>query len=275
MFEPSVPLEPRNDPFYHAFANTAQIVFKRFLHFETLTSTNEYIKNQGVAGEPEGLVVLADVQTAGIGRFTRYWHSPQGGLYFSLLLRPSTLKVDEVPLINLTTSVAIAKVLKDAYGISASLKWPNDVLVQDRKIAGILAEQQILGDTPLFVIIGIGINVNISISSFPPDLQPNVTSIQELLGKPVELPRLFSYFMGQIEYWYLKLRDQGFAAIAPHWRQLCLHLNKPIQIAIKEESITGISIDITNDGSLILLTDTGRKIIRTGDVTNLQLKNQD
>ncbi len=266
MVNQPVSVDPQNDPFQYAFSNTARIVLQRLVHFRVLPSTNVYAKTQGEAGEPEGLVVLADTQTAGTGRFARSWHSPPGGLYFSILLRPSMLTPSETQLITLTVGVAVAKVLQQAYGVQATLKWPNDVQIDRRKVAGILAEQSLTGDHVEYVVVGIGVNVNIPLDDFPEELTSKATSLQEVLGHPVELPRLFGYLSGQLEYWYIRLRDKGFPTIAPHWRKFCTHLGRSVTVTSSEGIVKGIAQDIAPDGSLILSSPTGKQILRSGDL---------
>lgn len=275
MSKPPIPLEPKNDPFYHTFSNIARIVLKRLLHFEELPSTNTYLKAQGAVGEPEGLVVLADTQSAGMGRQDSSWHSPLGGLYFSILLRPKNLAATETPLITLSAGVAIAKVFHDAFGLNASLKWPNDVEINERKVAGILVEQSLMNEEVEYIAVGVGINANTPMTEYPQNLQETATTLQEELGRAVDLPRLFSYLIGQLEFWYLRLRDKGFPAIAPHWRKLCSHMGKPVRITLGKDRITGITKDIAPDGSLILQTSSGRQQIRAGDVTQLRYEQKE
>ncbi len=266
MSTPPIPFEPRNDPFQHALANTSKLVIKRLLHFPELPSTNTYLKEKGAVGEREGLVVLADTQTAGSGRFERSWHSPPGGLYFSILLRPMTISAVEAPLITLTAGVAVAKVLQTALGIQAKLKWPNDVLVENRKICGILAESTLIGEDIEYVVLGIGVNANTQLKEMPSDLQNSATTLQHVLDRPVDLPRLFGYLLGQLEFWYLRLREQGFAAISRTYRRLCTQLGQSVTVTIGNERITGVAKDIGRDGSLLVHTDSGRKHIRSADV---------
>lgn len=267
MEEPPIPLEPKNDPFQHALANTARIILKRLLHFETLPSTNSYTKDRGAQGEQEGLIVLADKQTGGLGRLNRSWHSPPGGLYFSVLFRPKVISPAEAPLITLTAGVAVAKVLQTAYGVDASLKWPNDVLIENQKVAGILSESALLGEDIEYVVVGIGVNANSTLEDFPKQLHPIATTLHEVLNRNIDLPRLFSYLIGQLEYWYLRLLDKGFHAIAPHWRKLCSHLGKKVNVSIGKTQLIGIAKDISSDGSLILKTPSDQIHIHVGEVT--------
>ncbi|MFX1561768.1 MAG: biotin--[acetyl-CoA-carboxylase] ligase [Promethearchaeota archaeon] len=270
MRKPPIPIEPQTDPFQHAFSNIARSILKRLLHFEVLPSTNTYLKTLGDMGEPEGLVVLADTQSVGLGRQDRSWHSPLGGLYFSILLRPKNLAATETPLITLSTGVAIAKVIHDAFGCKTSLKWPNDVEINGRKVAGILVEQSLMNEETEYIVVGVGINANTSLIEFPHNLQKMATTLREELDRVIELPRLFSYILGQFEFWYLRFLDKGFPAITPHWRKLCSHMEKPVIITIGKERITGTTKDIDYDGCLIIQTPTGRQKIRVGDVTQLK-----
>ncbi len=266
MTKPPIPFEPRNDPFYHALANTSKLVVKRLLHFPELPSTNTYLKEKGALGEREGLVVLADTQTAGSGRFERSWHSPPGGLYFSILLRPMTILATEAPLITLMAGVAVAKVLQTALGVQSKLKWPNDVLAENRKVCGILAESTLLGEDIEYVVLGIGVNANTPLKEMPPDLQNSATTLQHILNRPIDLPRLFGYLLGQLEFWYIRLCDQGFAAINREYRRLCTQLGQKLTVTIGKEQFTGVAKDIGVDGSLVLHTISGRKHIRSADI---------
>ena len=266
MTTPPIPFEPRNDPFQHALANTSKLVVKRLLHFPELPTTNAYLKKKGAVGEREGLVILADKQTAGKGRFDRSWYSPPGGLYFSILLRPMTISATEAPLITLTAGVAVAKVLQTALGVQARLKWPNDVLVENRKVCGILAESTLMGKNIEYVVLGVGVNANISLDEMPSELQTSATTLQHILNRPIDLPRLFGYLLGQLEFWYLRLRDQGFAAISREYRRLWIQIGQSTTVTIGEDRLTGVVKDIGPDGSLILHTDSGRKHIRSADI---------
>ncbi|MFW9934944.1 MAG: biotin--[acetyl-CoA-carboxylase] ligase [Candidatus Thorarchaeota archaeon] len=268
MSKPPIPFEPRNDPFQHALSNTSKLVFKRLLHFSSLPSTNAYLKTLAEVGEPEGLIVLADQQTAGKGRLDRSWHSPLGGLYFSLLVRPMTIEASKTPLITLTTGIALAQVFQSALGVKAVLKWPNDVLLNQRKVAGILVESAFIETDIEFAVIGIGINANSTRTNFPETLSPLVITLQDKLNRPVDAPRLFGYLISQLEFWYMKLREKGFKAIETHYRQLCITLGKTVTIDLGNTQVTGLAKELASDGGLVLQTLEGRQIIRSGDVVS-------
>lgn len=273
MAEPPIPVEPCYDPFQLALNNTSKLVFKRLLHLPSLPSTNTYLKTLATTGEPEGLIVLADEQTQGVGRLDRSWHSPPGGLYFSLLVRPMTIAASDTPLITLTTGVAIAKVLQSALGLDPALKWPNDVLLNNRKVAGILVESAFIGSEIEYAIIGIGINVNTTLVDFPESLQATVTTLREAHNRQVDISRLFEYLVGQLEFWYLRLRDKGFKAIEPHYRRFCTTLGKRVIIDLGDSQLTGLAKELEPDGSLVVQTAEGRQIIRSGDVVSSKSSN--
>jgi BirA family biotin operon repressor/biotin-[acetyl-CoA-carboxylase] ligase len=179
-----------------------------------------------------------------------------------------SIAASDTPLITLTTGIAVAKVLNSALGIDAKLKWPNDVLLDDRKVGGILVESAFIGSDIEYAVIGIGINANITSSDFPKSLRRSVTSLQEKLIQPIDLPRLFEYLVGQLEFWYLKLRDKGFKAIEPHYRRLCSTLGKQVTVDLEEKQVAGLAKALNADGSLIIQTTEGRQIIRSGDVVS-------
>ncbi|MFX1509186.1 MAG: biotin--[acetyl-CoA-carboxylase] ligase [Promethearchaeota archaeon] len=272
MESPPIPLEPRNDPFQHAFNNTSKIVFKRLLHFSSLTSTNEYLKPLAKRGEIEGLVVLADEQTEGRGRLGRCWHSPAGGLYFSVLVRPMTIPALQTPLITLTTGLAVAKVIQTALGVNPALKWPNDIMIGNKKVAGILVDSAFIGQDIEYAIIGIGVNANIPLVELSEPLQRIATTLQIALNRSVNIPRLFGYLIGQLEFWYMKLRDKGFKAIEPHYRSLSMTLGKTITIDLGNQKVSGLAKSLDPDGGLYVQTADGPQVFRSGDVVSSKSK---
>jgi BirA family biotin operon repressor/biotin-[acetyl-CoA-carboxylase] ligase len=224
------------------------------------------LKEKGAVGEREGLIILADTQTTGRGRLDREWFSPKGGLYFSVLLRPVTLNLTETPLITLTAGVAVANVFKTALGLTPQLKWPNDVLLATKKVAGILVESTFIGNDIEYAVVGVGVNANTQLTEFPSELRQTTTTLRDRLKRTVDLPRLFGYLIGQLEFWYLRLRDQGFKAINSHFKRICATLGQRITVTLGDQTITGLAKDIGPDGSLILQTPAGRQVISFGDV---------
>ena len=117
-----------------------------------------------------------------------------------------------------------------------------------------------------YVIVGIGINANMTLNEFPKPLQVTATTLQECLQRPIDMPRLFSYLIGQLEFWYIRLCDQGFKAISPHYRRICMTLGKQVAIELEDVQVKGLAKDIGPDGSLVLEMASGRQLIRSGDV---------
>jgi BirA family biotin operon repressor/biotin-[acetyl-CoA-carboxylase] ligase len=270
MADQSVLLDPRNDPFQRVFLATPRRVLHSLIHFNSLPSTNVFARGEAAKSDIKGLAVLADSQTGGVGRQGRSWVSPPGSLYLSLLLRPERLSPQRATLVTLTTGVAVAQTLRRMYRLKPTLKWPNDVLVQNRKVAGILGEQGLAGNRVDYTIVGIGINVNTPLKAFPEELRASITTVCNQLKKTVELPSLLGGLINEWETWYSRLCTDGFQAIIPHWRRLCTHLQQAVTVKLQNETITGISEDIASDGSLILRTSTGRLRIHDGDVTQVR-----
>jgi BirA family biotin operon repressor/biotin-[acetyl-CoA-carboxylase] ligase len=177
-----------------------------------------------------------------------------------------TIPATQTPLITLTTALAIAKVFQSALGVNPSLKWPNDILIDNQKLAGILVESAFMGPDIEYTIIGIGINANSTHTDFPKTLQTTTTTLQTVLKRAINLSRLFGYLIGQLEFWYMKLRDKGFKAIGSHYQKLCVTLGKSVTIDLGDKQISGLAKELDPDGGLVIHTAVGRQIIRSGDV---------
>ena len=168
------------------------------LRFESLPSTNTELARLASEGEPEGVSVVADEQTAGRGRLQRAWSSPKGaGLYFSLLLRP-TIPQNYWPLITFMAAIAVGDALREAAALETDIKWPNDLLSGERKICGILAEAM---DTPAGRAVILGIGINLTQSAFPPELENVATSVAEASGRPVEREQILAALLDALSRW--------------------------------------------------------------------------
>lgn len=162
------------------------------LYFDHIDSTNRIARQKALEDAPSGLIVRAGRQSAGRGQYDRSFASPDGGLYFSLLLRLA-VPIAQLPLITLATGVACREILFAAYGVEAKIKWPNDLYLGERKVAGILCENVSnpagKNDQPA-VVIGVGLNVNSTLADFPSELQPIVTTLFEQTGQRMDLEKL-------------------------------------------------------------------------------------
>jgi BirA family biotin operon repressor/biotin-[acetyl-CoA-carboxylase] ligase len=144
---------------------------KRVFYTRGVDSTNEWAKKLAKLGAEEGTVTMAEIQTVGHGRLGREWFSPEGGLWFSVVLRPKLCASEAIGLV-FAAGLAVAEVLREAYGLPVETKWPNDVLVHGKKICGILCEMNTTGNVVVFVVVGMGVNVNVDVGKvFPRFLQ--------------------------------------------------------------------------------------------------------
>src|SRR4030042_3752887 len=185
-------------------------------HFETLPSTNDLAKELGSRNAPEGTLVVAESQSRGRGRLGRDWDSPPGlGLYVSLLLRPP-LPPTEMPRITLTVAVAVVRALKRAAGVAPGIKWPNDLLVQGKKVGGILTEMETESDRNRHLVGGLGLNVNNR--EFPPPLHLTATSLALATGASFSRRLILQAWLEDFEALYDLFLNQAFAVILEEWR---------------------------------------------------------
>lgn len=243
----------------------------KFYYYSQIDSTNDEAQRLGMAGAPEGTIVLADSQTKGRGRMTRVWHSPPASnIYISLLLRPS-LPPAAAPQISLVAGVAVAELLEGYCPGRVELKWPNDVLIEGKKICGILAQMKTNGQSIDFVVVGIGINVNIRQSQFPGEIRETATSLSAETGREIVRSDLVISLYENFTKWYKAFLQSGFTAVKERWISLTPMIGKDIQIMLSDERIMGKALDLAGDGSLIILTsDNERRKISAGDATILK-----
>jgi BirA family biotin operon repressor/biotin-[acetyl-CoA-carboxylase] ligase len=238
-------------------------------HFTSLGSTNDQLK--AMAAAPEFTCVVADEQTAGRGRRARTWHSSPGdGLYLSVLLLPRIDSSSKLPLISLLAAVAVAETLIERGVVGVDIKWPNDVLVNERKISGILAEAVSDGAASLRLILGVGVNLNHR--SFPPELSETATSLAIETGERVVVDEFRDRLLEKIAQWYEIWRRDEPASIIDRWSRLSSYArNQRIVVAIEDEKLTGVTDGLTETGALRLVTGDGAvKTILAGEVTKLR-----
>jgi BirA family biotin operon repressor/biotin-[acetyl-CoA-carboxylase] ligase len=190
---------------------------KTIILLRKVDSTNSFAKKLARYGAAEGTVVIAEEQTAGRGRHRRKWFSPKGGLYFSVVLRPK-MKVSETVGIVVAAGLAIAKTLSENYGLTVETKWPNDVLLDGKKVCGILTEVNSVGEKVNYAVVGIGINANSAVSKeFPEELKPIATSLKEKFKKRISLEDLLKQCLEKFEEVYGSYVKLGFQPILEEW----------------------------------------------------------
>jgi len=246
-----------------------KILGRAILYFWELTSTNDVAKELAVKGVKEGTIVVAETQTMGKGRFEREWRSPQGGLWLSVILKPN-VQPKHASRLTLLASVAVAKTLNRLYGLKTEIKWPNDVLIDHKKVCGILTEGQIKGKTLSFAILGIGINANFNIEALSPHLRETATTLREALGKEIERETLLCELLSEIESSYELFQRGTFEAVLNDWRRLASFLGSYVKIQRDKERIEGWAVDIDEDGALIVrLKDKTSLRVTSGDVIKI------
>ncbi len=227
----------------HTFGRVLQV-------WPSATSTNDLVKTLAQDGAPEGTVVIADHQTNGRGRQGRTFASPAGvGIYLSLLLRPQ-IDMARLPQLTLVSAVATAQALTAYSALPVQLKWPNDVEVYGKKVAGILCEAAVSPSTATLAIIGIGINVNTALEDFPLELQPFVTSLALAAGHSWSRAPLIALLLAHLERLYTLFQQGHMATILAQWLHYGPIVGRRVRFTQDTRALTGIVAGLDEDGAL-------------------------
>jgi BirA family biotin operon repressor/biotin-[acetyl-CoA-carboxylase] ligase len=228
------------------------------LYYPEVTSTMDRAKDLARKNCPDYTVVVAGRQTKGRGRLKRQWLSDDGGLYFTMVLRPD-IPVLLSSRVNFLASLTLARVLRELFQIDAAVKWPNDILVDGRKISGMLSELEAETDRILFISIGMGINVN----NDPSVAEPGASSLKKITGREISKKMLLARFLAEFEK---RLRKAEFENVISEWKKYTVTLNRRVKIVTHKEVSEGLAVDVEEDGALVLeLADGTRKKIVYGD----------
>ena len=235
---------------------TAAAAAPAILRYGRVDSTQAIVFAMAAEGAADRTVVVAESQTAGRGRRGRTWQDePGASLLVSILLRPK-LTPAQLPTLSLTAGVALAEALATAAGLQARLKWPNDILVGGRKLAGILLESR--GLAP---VVALGIGVNITQGEFPCELAERATSVR-LAGGACDRETLLAALLEALDRWRGRLEREGFAPVRERWRTLAETLGRTVTV----DGVTGVAVDVDEDGALLLETDGRRQRVVAGEV---------
>jgi BirA family biotin operon repressor/biotin-[acetyl-CoA-carboxylase] ligase len=240
---------------------------KRVYHFFKTDSTNRVAMELGYAGEPEGAVILAEEQTAGRGRSGRSWHSERGaGLYVTLLLRPRLSPV-QAPLLTMLAGLSAHSAIQAQTGLSAELKWPNDILMDGRKVGGILTEMHAEPTQVRFVIVGIGINTNQE--KFPGDIASVTTSLRKESGRTHSRLELLVRLLNEFESDYNRFLREGARYVVDRFERVSSFANgKRVRVETGFETYFGTTVGLTSDGLLQVKREEGPvTMVIAGDVT--------
>ncbi|MBR6755788.1 MAG: biotin--[Peptococcaceae bacterium] len=240
---------------------TKIITADKVIHLSSIDSTNAELKRQLERGAVEGTVVWAECQEAGRGRLDRSWVSSEKGIACSVLLTPTELQ--QASRYAFVTAVAVAEGITKVTGMVTGLKWPNDVLLGQKKVCGILLE--LCGKQ---LVIGFGVNVNQEKEDFPLEIQQKATSLALELGRKVDKELLLAEILNALEANHFLLQQKGFAIIARKWTELCAILDAEVVVSGGGQTeISGRVLGLGEDGALLLQTEAGKKAIISGDVS--------
>jgi len=254
---------------YHLLASPDMLLPCEFPDFEhkvyyflELSSTMDKARELARRGAEEGTIIIAEKQEHGRGRLNREWLSAQGGIYFTLILRPR-ISPSYAPRITLMASIAVANTIRELFGLDAEVKWPNDVLLKGKKVCGILAEMDAEMDIVNFVNLGMGINANNSIHPF----EKTATSLKQSLGKEISRKDVFNSVLAEIDKRQDLLTKED---LIEEWKRLAATLDKDVSITSPGEKIVGRVVDIDSNGALIIEErDGSRRTIIAGDCMHL------
>lgn len=249
------------------------IIGKQILYREEVTSTQDIAEELARGGAEEGLVVVSERQTKGRGRKGRNWISPaREGVYLSIVLRPG-LKASQIIQIPLVASVAVSRAIKAVTPLYPRIKWPNDIMIGEKKVGGILTEMSCEIDRINYAILGIGINVNTPKSLLPGPIRVRATSLSEECGDYVSRISLVQCFLAELETLYSQFLTSGFETIRGEWKVLSNTLGSWVEVCDVKERLEGKALDVDEDGFLLVRKEDGDvKRIITGDV---YLRNRD
>jgi BirA family biotin operon repressor/biotin-[acetyl-CoA-carboxylase] ligase len=245
-----------------------EVVGRDIRVFEETTSTNDVIEKLAHDGVKEGVVVFAEAQTRGRGRLGRKWISPaRKGLWFSVLLRPN-LRPQETTQLTVAAATALRRAIASQTDLKPEIKWPNDIQMRGRKVAGILTELNAELDSVKYVILGIGVDVNLAASDFPNELRKTATSLRVEAGKMIPRAELATAILQELDADYTRVVCGKFAAVADEWESHCSTIGHDVAIRIGERQIRGRAEALDEDGALLLRTIHGHlERIIGGDLT--------
>lgn len=234
---------------------------------EEVGSTSEEANRMAREGAPEGALVVAERQTRGRGRWGRTWHSPPAGnLYFSLVLRPA-LAVERWPPIALAAGLGVVEAL-DGMGFSAGLKWPNDVLLDSRKVCGVLCEATSPPEgSAAYLVLGVGVNVNLDPDELPAELRDRATSLRAQAGRDIDRTPLLGAILTRFQSWYDRLLRGELDPVLARWRSRCVMFGEEVTYHTRAGRRRGLAVDLNRDGALLVRSQDGQvQVVQTGEV---------
>jgi BirA family biotin operon repressor/biotin-[acetyl-CoA-carboxylase] ligase len=248
---------------------SAGVIGRDLLFFDEVNSTNEIAKERAEKGCREGLMVVASKQIAGRGRMDRTFSSPMGGLYISVVLRPG-LPLSLGSILPLLAGLSVSKAISTTVLRETSLKWPNDVLMDGRKVSGILVESGVKGDALEYVVIGIGINVNSTVDELPEEIRSFAGTLKDLSGKEVDMMDLLKNLVCFLDMLYTRLKNGEVEVILDKWSERSSTIGKMVRVHGPGEIIEGKALGVDQSGALLVSVDGSFQRIDIGDIEYLE-----
>ena len=244
------------------------VMGNKIVYRESVGSTNELAKELAQNGAEQGTVVIAEEQTKGKGRLGRTWYSPAGqGLWFSVILRPQISPIDATKL-TLVCAVAVARTIRETTGTMAGIKWPNDILIDNRKAAGILTEMNAEIDKINYLVIGIGVNYHLEAGALPEELSGVAVSLDEQGHTKLTRAEFLAALLNNLDVLYRDFLAGKFSDILSAWKEMSVTLNRWVKVTSVVSVDEGIAFDIDDEGALILMKKDGSvKRMLSGDVS--------
>lgn len=247
-----------------------EYIGKEIHYYSEVDSTNEVAKRLAHDGAPEGTIIIAESQRSGRGRRGKKWLSPSGGVWMTIILRPD-IPPSKAPQLTLVTGVAVAETLDKECRLDVGIKWPNDILIGEKKVCGILTEASTNPKGLEYVLVGVGIDLNVDVNAFPPELREGATSLKQELEKEIYSVKLVQRFLQNFENLYDDFKTGKFPEILKEWRKLSKTIGSYVEVQKKGRVVRGEAVGITKEGVLILEMDDGslRKVI-SGECIHLK-----
>jgi BirA family transcriptional regulator, biotin operon repressor / biotin---[acetyl-CoA-carboxylase] ligase len=237
-----------------------RFIGKKMRYVENTPSTiwvGKQLCSEGDVGKMHGMVIIAEEQTGGVGRMGRVWVSPSGGIWVTIVLKPQ-VPVDHIFMITMAGSIAVARAIRKEFNIGALIKWPNDIFIGNKKVAGLLLELSAESDQVHHALLSIGIDVNVPIVNFSPELRDQITSISAEIGHEVDRASFLARILKEFESRYMLIEEGEYDSIIQEWKSISCTLENRVQIRTLKNSFEGEAVDIDEYGALIIRKPNGK-----------------
>jgi BirA family transcriptional regulator, biotin operon repressor / biotin---[acetyl-CoA-carboxylase] ligase len=237
-----------------------RFIGKKMRYIENTPSTiwvGKQLCSEGDVEKMHGMVIIAEEQTGGVGRMGRAWVSPSGGIWVTIVLKPH-VPVDHIFMITMAGSIAVARAIRKEFNIGALIKWPNDIFIGNKKVAGLLLELSAEADEVHHCLLSIGIDVNVPVSNFSPELRDQITSISAEIGHEVDRASFLARILKEFESRFMLIEEGEYDSIIQEWKSISCTLDHKVQIRTLKNSFDGEAVDIDEFGALIIRKPNGK-----------------